>query len=138
MPSHGDFQVLWLCVLAKSKLKAAIAMLDTRYQDVLPPEGDDNLYVFGSIHGHNVVIACMPFNQPGLVSAATLLPSAQRSFPNLSIYLLVGTAGGIPRNPPTTDPEQDIYLGDVVLGIGAWAGEPAIVPIDYRRHEGKE
>ena len=137
MPAATDYSVLWLCALAESELRAAIAVLDRRFDAVTPLEDDDNSYVFGSIHGHNVVIACMPLNQPGLVSAATVLAPIKRSFPNLSVHLFVGIAGGFPRSPPATNPEKDIYLGDVVLGTGAWAGQPAVIPVDYRRYEGK-
>ncbi|MCJ1324005.1 hypothetical protein MMC10_000667 [Thelotrema lepadinum] len=140
MLGREDFSVLWLCALAESELPAAIAMLDEEYdlKDISLPEWDSNTYVFGSVHGHDVVIACMPLNQPGLVSTATFLAPIQSSFPNLKTHLFVGIAGGIPRYLPVAQNAKDVYLGDVVLGVGAWAGLPAVLPVDYRRYEGTE
>jgi hypothetical protein len=55
-----DYQVGWVCVLPK-ELTAARAMLDKeheQYKSQVPH--DHNSYVLGRIHGHNVVIACLP------------------------------------------------------------------------------
>ena len=60
-----------------------------------------------------------------------------RSFPNLKIYLFVGIGGGVPYYPPCENAENDIHLGDVVLGYSERTGAPAIIQWDFgRRLEG--
>lgn len=125
--------------MPKSELVAARAMLDVRHQPCDLSFDDENSYTCGSINGHNVVIACMPPGMPGTNSALKLIQPLSRSFPNMKMHLFVGIGGGIPRNPPPSDPDKDIHLGDVVVGWSKRAGVPAIVQYDYRRAEvGKE
>lgn len=47
----------------------------------------------------------------------------------------MGIGGGIPRNPPRRESNEDIHLGDVVVGWAEQAGVPAIVHYDsVRQH----
>ncbi|KAH8587245.1 ankyrin repeat-containing domain protein [Bisporella sp. PMI_857] len=60
-----------------------------------------------------------------------------RSFLNLKIYLFVGIGGGVPHSPPCENAEDDIHLGDVVIGYSEAIGAPAIIQWDFgRRLEG--
>ncbi|KAK5047292.1 hypothetical protein LTR84_006814 [Exophiala bonariae] len=113
MPSRliEEYQVGWVCALPK-ELMAAQAMLDEEhepFESALP--NDNNSYVLGCIHGHNVVMACLPSGVIGNVSAATVGNNMLRTFPGIRIALLVGIGGGIPR----LQDGVDIRLGDVVV-----------------------
>ncbi len=66
--THRDYTIAWICALPL-ELAASRAMLDTQH----PPQpciaGNDNTYVLGHIHRHNVVMACLP-GQYGTNNAA--------------------------------------------------------------------
>lgn len=99
----------WICALP-TELAAAQAMLEKTYP-MLPAKNaqDSNIYVFGRICDHNVVIASLPLGSPGTTSAATLAKEMLFSFPSIRFGLLVGIGGGIPNE------KNDIRLGDVVV-----------------------
>ena len=129
-----DYTVAWLCALAESELVAATVMLDQEHETLrLDNPQDENTYTYGSINGHNVVIACLPPGQPGKLSVLRLVKPLNQSFPNLRIHLLVGIGGGVPRDPPSEDPKRDIHLGDVVVGWAEKTGDPGVVQWDYVR-----
>jgi nucleoside phosphorylase len=134
--SFNSYTIGWLCALPKSELVAAEAMLDEAHE---PPGNlgshDDNCYTYGSINQHNVVIVHMPGGMPGTLSAQRMAQPLSKTFPNLKIHLLVGIAGGVPRDPPLEDPNKDIHLGDVVVGWADVTGDPAIVQWDFMREE---
>lgn len=130
------YTVAWLCALAWSEQVAAIKMLDEQHEDLPQPDGDDNTYTYGSIKGHNIIIACLPLGQPGTISASILVGSLPRSFPNLRIHLVVGVGGGIPHDPPSADPDKDIRLGDVVVGVAEKPGVTGVVQYDFERDHG--
>jgi len=131
------YTVAWLCALPESEQVAARLVLDERHEDPPRDFDDENSYFFGSMGGHNIVIACLPPAQPGLVSASRLVVPMSRSFPNLKIYLFVGIGGGVPHSPPCENAEDDIHLGDVVVGYSEAIGAPAVVQWDFgRRLEG--
>ena len=133
-----EYTVAWLCALPGSELVVAIKMLDREYEAPrLGNQYDKNTYTYGSIGGHNVVIACLPPGQPGTQSALSLVQPLSQSFSNLSTHLFIGTGGGVPRNPPPAEPENDIHLGDVVVGW-ADAGYPGVVQWDFVRYHGPE
>ena len=132
--SNQDYTVGWLCALARSELTAARRMLDKPHKSpVNMNEDDENTYDFGEIAGHNVVITCMPPQAPGNVSAQRLVQPLKRSFPKMILHLFVGIGGGIPRNPPRRNPDEDIHLGDVVVGWAEQPGVPAVVQYDHVR-----
>ena len=87
---------------------------------------DANNYHYGSINGHNIVIACMPPGDPGCVSANSLVQPLRYNFPKPRIHLFVGIGGGVPYDPPCSDPKHDIHLGDVVIGLGKETGDPTV------------
>ncbi|KAL7795634.1 hypothetical protein V8C43DRAFT_279577 [Trichoderma afarasin] len=103
--SHADYTIGWICALPKEQT-AAIAMLDRKHPDLPSLANDDNAYTFGSIGGHNIVIACLPKGRYGTNSAATIATKMLSSFPSIKFGLLVGIGGGIPSK---------VRLGDVVV-----------------------
>lgn len=125
-------------------------MLDEEHP-VLPAADpkDTNAYCFGRIKDHNVVIACLPAEQTGKVSAATVTKDMIRSFPAIRFGLMVGIGGGAPYYgdqsnhsvPDKTngcsesededeDDIQDIRLGDVVVSLHSKLSE-AVVQYDF-------
>lgn len=126
-----EYQVGWVCALPK-ELTAARAMLDEvhdPYTSQVPH--DNNSYILGSIHGHNVVMACLPAGEYGTVSAATVAANMLRTFTGIRFSLMVGIGGGIP-NPRKG---VDIRLGDVVVSRpdGTHGG---VVQYDLRKNLG--
>ncbi|KAH0837138.1 Pfs, NB-ARC and TPR domain protein [Fonsecaea pedrosoi] len=106
-----EYQVGWVCALPK-ELTAARVMLDEEhepYSNQVPH--DNNNYVLGRIHGHNVVMACLPAGVYGTVSAATVATNMLRTFTGIRFGLMVGIGGGIPGSHKG----GDIRLGDVVV-----------------------
>jgi hypothetical protein len=55
-------------------------------------------YVLGQIHGHSVVIACLPAGVYGTVSAVTVANNMLRTFTGIGFGLMVGIGGGIPNS----------------------------------------
>ncbi|KAG9255473.1 uncharacterized protein F5Z01DRAFT_653179 [Emericellopsis atlantica] len=105
---HEDYTVAWICALA-IEMAAARAVLD-EIHDTLPKDrNDSNSYVLGGIRQHNVVIACLPIGQDGLVKAADVAANLHRTFKCIDIALMVGIGGGAPKI-------ADLRLGDVVVG----------------------
>ena len=129
-----EYTVAWLCALPLSEAVAAWTMLDEEHEELPQDDNDENTYTYGSIKGHNIVIACMPPGQPGKVSASRMVQSLPISFPNLRIQLFVGIGGGIPCDPPTEDATKDIHLGDVVVGWPDETGASAVVQYDLIRN----
>ncbi|RDW58386.1 hypothetical protein BP5796_12316 [Coleophoma crateriformis] len=129
-----EYTVGWLCALPASELPAAIHSLDEHHDDPELKLPDTNTYSYGSINRHNVVIACMPPSSPGKVSASGLIPTMRLNFPNIKIYLFVGIGGGVPNKFFDPDPENDIHLGDVVVGWPDKVGAPAVVQYDLGRN----
>ena len=104
----NDYAVAWICALPHEKT-AARNMLDELHLNPPQPEHDKNIYTFGSICGHNVVIVCQ--GDMGTTAATTVATRMDGTFPHLRFGLLVGIAGGVPD-------KKDIRLGDVVISKG--------------------
>jgi nucleoside phosphorylase len=108
-PRREQYTVGWVCALP-TEASAAQAMLDEKYA-ALPSRSahDSNVYTFGRVCDHKVVIALLPSGVYGTTSAATTAKEILLSFPNIRFGLLVGIGGGIPSEV------NDIRLGDVVV-----------------------
>ncbi len=103
-----DYTVGWICALPTESI-AAQAMLDERHEALPNLQHDDNTYTLGRIAKHNVAIACLPMNQIGTTSAATVATAMRISFPSIRFGLMVGIGGGVPTK------KNDIRLGDIVI-----------------------
>ena len=86
----------------------ACELLDEEYgRDRIPKvntQSDSNSYKFGRIHGHNVVIACLPKGRYGITSAVTVAERMLSSFPAIRFRLMVGIA---------PSQKHDVRLGDI-------------------------
>ena len=148
--THNDYTVGWICALPKTELVAAGAMLDEEHPVLLAADPQDtNSYLLGRISTHNVVIACLPAEMTGKVSAATVAKDMVRSFKAIRFGLMVGIGGGAPyygamdnnniedSKPEDEDSEEealedirDIRLGDVVISLHSKSAE-AVVQYDF-------
>lgn len=107
--STDSYTVAWICALEEEYL-CACRMLDEEFNGPETSEdSDDNLYVYGRIAKHYVVIGCLPAGRYGTNSAARVARDMVRTFPHLRFALMVGIGGGAPT------PRNDIRLGDVVV-----------------------
>jgi nucleoside phosphorylase len=105
---RDDYTVGWVCALPV-ELAAAQEMLDEEH-DTLPSDAyDTNIYTYGRVGEHNVVIACLPEGQMGTNSAAAVAVQTKIAFPSTRFGLMVGIGGGVHSQ------EADIRLGDVVI-----------------------
>ncbi|KAK6349679.1 hypothetical protein TWF696_005958 [Orbilia brochopaga] len=127
-PRVEEYTVGWICVV-QAEHETACQMLDQVFDG--PEQSnplDENTYVFGRIHKHNVVIGRLPAGQYGTNAAAVVANDMVRSFTKLRFILLVGIAGGAPTN------DNDVRLGDVVVSVprGTLGG---VVQLDFvKRH----
>jgi nucleoside phosphorylase len=143
--SHKDYTVGWICVLPTTEMAAAAAMLDEIHLELPAADHhDENVYQLGRIGDHNVVIACLPAETTGKVSAAIAAKDMVRSFPSIRFGLMVGVGGGVPfrgqdlsdRNEEDesdddeTEEMEDIRLGDVVISLHSKSTE-AVVQYDF-------
>ncbi|KAL4901265.1 hypothetical protein BDW74DRAFT_187736 [Aspergillus multicolor] len=123
MSTRDEYRVGWICALSV-ECAAAESMLDTVHPPLAIHEYDRNTYIFGSISGHNVVIACLPSGIYGTTSASVVANDMRMSFPYMRFCLIVGIAGGAPSA------QYDIRLGDVVVSrpIPGFSG---VIQYDY-------
>ncbi|OCK79661.1 purine and uridine phosphorylase [Lepidopterella palustris CBS 459.81] len=103
-----DYTVGWICALP-IELAAAREMLDEEDDELPQYSSDSDLYTFGRIGDHNVILACLPAGQMGPQSAATVAARMTSKFTSIRFGLMVGIGGGVPSS------ESDIRLGDVVI-----------------------
>ena len=106
--SPSEYTVAWICALPV-EFSAARAMLDEEHLPVVTSVGDNNVYLLGMIHGHNVAITSLPAGIYGTTSAALVARDMCSTFQSLTMPLLVGIGGGVPQ------PGFDIRLGDIVV-----------------------
>ncbi|KAF5566266.1 G beta WD-40 repeats containing protein [Fusarium napiforme] len=105
-----DYTVGWVCALPL-EMAAARGMLDSIHPNLSHQDPNDiNSYVLGEIHGHKIVIACLPAGNYGTSPAATVATNLLRTFKSIRFGLIVGIGGGAPSA------QHDIRLGDVVIG----------------------
>jgi nucleoside phosphorylase len=116
--SRDDVEIGIVCALPL-ELEAAVAALDQVWPDSVrltmgKARGDRNTYVYGRIGPHNIVLTSLRIRdgQPtmGKANAAFVAGDLVHSYPDLSLVLLVGICGGVPKAGG-----QEILLGDVVI-----------------------
>ncbi|KAM0255037.1 hypothetical protein ACHAQJ_006185 [Trichoderma viride] len=124
-PKHRreEYYVGWVCALP-IELAAAELMLDEEHPHLEQAANDTNLYTFGRIGDHNVVIACLPAGQMGTNSAAAVAMQMKSQFPSLRFGLMVGIGGGVPSE------DVDIRLGDVIVS-SPQHGHGGVVQYDF-------
>ncbi|KAF2224457.1 hypothetical protein BDZ85DRAFT_102571 [Elsinoe ampelina] len=133
-PIH-DYTVGWIVAL-DLELVAAQSMLDEEHDE---PEGfikqhdDVNIYSWGRVAKHNVVIASLPSGRYGLVAATTAILHMKRSLSYLRFCLLVGIAAGLPQ----LDHGNDIRLGDVVVSVPSGTS-PGVIEYDFGKLESND
>ena len=133
-----DYTVGWVVALV-CEFVAAVKMLDNEHNP-LPQQdrSDNNVYHYGDIHGHNVVIVSLPLARHGNVSAQRTIQHLRRNFPNLQIHFFVGIGGGIPRGLAENGSQEDLRLGDVVISVPETNGVPAIIDYGHVRQYGDD
>ncbi|KAF6806492.1 NACHT and ankyrin domain protein [Colletotrichum plurivorum] len=108
-----SYTIGWVAALPIERA-AAKAILDEEHAEpkgLIRHPSDTNVYTWGRIGEHDVVLVSLAAGMHGLTSAATTALSLSASFPSIRIGLLVGIGGAIPR----PDDNCDIRLGDVVV-----------------------
>lgn len=75
---------------------------------------------------HNIVIASVQPGENGPSAMQETVRALKSSFPKLELFLSLGTGGGMPRPTREIDPERDIHLGDVVVGVPR-GSHPALI-----------
>ncbi|KAL8329143.1 hypothetical protein RB597_004737 [Gaeumannomyces tritici] len=113
LDSPDHYTIGWIAALPIERAAAA-AMFDEEHAQ---PVGfdrhptDSNVYGWGRIREHNIVITSLAAGIYGTTSAATTASNLLASLPSIRIGLMVGIGGGIPR----LDEDSDIRLGDIVV-----------------------
>ncbi|GJC92741.1 pfs domain-containing protein [Colletotrichum higginsianum] len=120
--SHEAYTVGWVCALPL-EMAAAKTMLDNTHQPLAMNPNDSNVYTFGRVGSHNVVIACLPSGEYGTNIAAVVANNMRWSFPSIRIGLMVGIGGGAPS-------KVDVRLGDVVVSQPT-GSLPGVVQYDF-------
>ncbi|OQD68804.1 hypothetical protein PENDEC_c030G04175 [Penicillium decumbens] len=113
LDSPDCYTVAWIAALPIERA-AAEAMFDEEHialNSFIRYQTDANVYIWGRVGEHNIVIASLPPGVYGTASAATTALSLLASLPSIRVGLLVGIGGGIAR----PDEGRDIRLGDVVV-----------------------
>ena len=106
--ANDDYTVGWIAALP-FELACAQAVLDEEHDDLEAMPDDNNVYTFGRIGRHNVVIAGLAKGMIGTTAASNAATNLVRSFGNIRFGLMVGVGGGVP------DTTEDIRLGDIVV-----------------------
>lgn len=107
-PHTNDYTVGWICALP-IELAAAAELLDEEFEDLPKDSNDTNLYTFGRVGDHKVVVACLPADQTGTNSATAVATQMKSKFTSIRFALMVGVGGGV------LSAGLDIRLGDVVI-----------------------
>ncbi|KAK3378799.1 hypothetical protein B0T24DRAFT_568404 [Lasiosphaeria ovina] len=113
LDSPDSYAVAWIAALPIERA-AAEAMLDEEHSTptgFVRHQNDANVYTWGCVGEHNIVITSLAAGVYGTTSAATTASSLLASLPSIRIALLVGIGGGIAR----PDEGHDIRLGDIVV-----------------------
>ncbi|KAK6338479.1 hypothetical protein TWF730_002542 [Orbilia blumenaviensis] len=104
---RDDFTVGWICAIG-IELAAVLSVLDERYPTKPSvPATDENVYEYGKIGGHNVVLTCLP--HMGILQAGIVATRMRSTFTRIRFVLMVGVGGGAPSK------SNDVRLGDIVI-----------------------
>ncbi|KAJ6002317.1 Pfs NACHT and ankyrin domain-containing protein [Penicillium canescens] len=113
LDSSDSYQIAWIAALPIERA-AVEAMLDKEHAPLTGftrHQADANVYTWGRVGDHNIIIASLASRVYGTTSATTTASSLLASLLSIRVSLLVGIGGGIAR----PDDNHDIRLGDVVV-----------------------
>ena len=102
LDSGDEYSVGWISALAIERA-AATAMLDEEHaqpRNFEQASMDSNSYAWGSISGHNVVIASLPAGVYGNTPATAAAMHMLASLPRIKFGLMVGIGAGLPSKSP--------------------------------------
>lgn len=121
--------------MADLELIPALLMLDESHERPdIDNQYDDNTYRFGTMAGHNVVVATCPDGMTGQVNVSHIAGPLFKTFSAIRMTLLVGIGGGVPQKHLFFQSLKDVRLGDVVVGWPSHAdGKPAVIYYDSGR-----
>ncbi|KAF5972070.1 Pfs, NACHT ankyrin domain-containing protein [Fusarium bulbicola] len=108
-----SYAIAWIAALPIERA-AAEAMLDEEHaapSSFTRHQTDANVYTWGRVGEHIIVIASLAAGVYGTTSAATTASGLLASLPSIRVGLLVGIGGGIAR----PDDDRDIRLGDIAV-----------------------
>ncbi|KAK6352104.1 hypothetical protein TWF730_008935 [Orbilia blumenaviensis] len=124
--TRNDYSVGWICAIP-IELSAVLAVLDeVQHPQIDVPDSDTNIYKFGRIGRHNIVITWLPDTRYGTTQAGIVATRMRSTFTKLRFGLMVGVGGGAPRDAPN----GDIRLGDVVISQPS-GGSGGVVQYDF-------
>src|SRR4051812_37116540 len=83
------YTIGWICALSL-ELTAAKAVLDQTYPALPQQASDNNIYTYGRIGAHNIVVTCISEGAYGTTSATLVASQLRSSFPSLKFCLMVG------------------------------------------------
>lgn len=117
----------WISPVSNLEMLPSCLMLDEDHDTPdYDSSYDDNVYTFGSVAGHNVVIATCPPGLTGNVNAGRVTGAMFKTFSSLRMAILVGIGGGVPEITHSQDPMENLHLGDVVVGWPADGGDACV------------
>lgn len=128
--SPEAIRVAIFCALTYEAVAVRYCLDSEAVCHLTPGRPRNYVYIFGRIGRHNIVVA-QP-HQMGTVEAALCAAEVSQQFPNVKFALMVGIGAGIPQFP--IDPERDIRLGDVAVGIPG-NDHPGVIQYDYGKYE---
>ena len=118
--SRDDFEVAIICALRR-EYNAVLPLFselwdqseDDEDNDFGRAGGDTNIYANGRIGNHNVVVVLL--RKMGKRAAAGTAAQIAISYTRISLALLIGVCGGIPRYKRDEKENMEILLGDVII-----------------------
>ncbi|UKZ79399.1 hypothetical protein TrVFT333_007152 [Trichoderma virens FT-333] len=110
--SRDEFEIAIICALPL-EYNAVSLLFDQFWDENGDPYGraigDTNTYTTGRMGNFDVVLVLLP--EMGEVSAASATASLRSSYTGLSLVLLTGICGGVPKS----ETGKEILLGDVII-----------------------
>ncbi|KAK5064995.1 hypothetical protein LTR84_000830 [Exophiala bonariae] len=119
--SRDDFEIAIICALRR-EYNAVVPLFselwdqqseDDEDNDFGRAAGDTNIYANGRIGRHNVVLVLL--RKMGKRAAAGTAAQIATSYTRVSLALLIGVCGGIPRYKRDGNEDIEILLGDLVV-----------------------
>ena len=118
--SRDDFEVAIICALRR-EYNAVLPLFSELWDQSEDDEdnafgragGDANIYANGRIGNHNVVVVLL--RKMGKRAAAGTAAQIATSYTRISLALLIGVCGGIPRYKGDEKEDMEILLGDVIV-----------------------